>query len=270
MNIKKKLLEFGSRAVRLVLALLIIYASMVFYLVLTERRNAYPRAITHKESREAIANADKYTCATSDGIELEGFGMGDKTKPVILYYPDADEDVAQFLAETAEAKNTYRIGFNYRGSGTNKGAPDEEKVLQDALQIAACVKSHVELFVEPSPIYAGRGTGAILASHILKQENFKSTPILILIDPNISIAQKISDKYRALFPKFLVKSKLSIEESAIKNSIVLQDRSTATLSNEEFLKQYPLPSFKRQGTTLAETLDRLIQPVKDQPKLLED
>lgn len=260
MNIKKKLLEFGSRALRLVLALLIIYASMVFYLVLTERRNAYPRAITHKESREAIASADKYTCATSDGIELEGFGMGDKTKPVVLYYPDADEDVAQFLAETAAAKNTYRIGFNYRGSGNNKGAPDEEKVLQDALQIAACVKSHTELLVDPAPIYVGRGTGAILASHALKQENFKDPVPMILIDPNISIAQRISGKYRALFPKFLVKSKLAIEESAIKNAIVLQDRSTAKISNEEFLKQYPLPNNKREGTTLAEALDKLIQP----------
>lgn len=259
MNIKKKLLEFGSRAVRLALALLIIYASMVFYLVLTERRNAYPRAITHKESREAIALAETFTCKTGDGIELEGFGMGDKTKPVILYYPDADEDVAQFLAETAAAKNTYRIGFNYRGSGTNKGAPDEEKVLADAFQIAECVSRNSELLNGPAPIYSGRGTGAILATKIRAGFHGLDQPI-ILIDPNISVAQKISDKYRALFPKFLVKSKLAMDEKDLKNALVLEDRSTAKLSNEEFLKQFPLPSNKRGGTTLVEALDKIIKP----------
>ena len=54
MKIKDAVLGTVSRILRFAGILLVIYVSMVFYLALTERRNAFPRAITHNEAREAI------------------------------------------------------------------------------------------------------------------------------------------------------------------------------------------------------------------------
>ena len=65
-----------SRIFRFVLAIAIIYVCMVFYLMLSERRIAFPKAIKHKEAREAIADTtmvQKVSCKISDDIILEGF-----------------------------------------------------------------------------------------------------------------------------------------------------------------------------------------------------
>jgi hypothetical protein len=100
MKIKELALGTLSRILRYAGILLLIYISMVFYLALTERRNAFPRAITHNEAREAIADkARAINCTLDDGTKLEGFVVGNEQNNVILYYPDADEDAAQFLAE---------------------------------------------------------------------------------------------------------------------------------------------------------------------------
>ena len=57
MNLKNGLKSFAGRLLRLLGIIAVLYVSMVFYLALTERRNAYPRAIPHKEARAAIAES---------------------------------------------------------------------------------------------------------------------------------------------------------------------------------------------------------------------
>ena len=70
------------RLLRFAGILLVIYVSMVFYLALTERRNAFPRAIYHKEANEAIqGKARPLTCALEDGVALNGFSMGNENSP---------------------------------------------------------------------------------------------------------------------------------------------------------------------------------------------
>jgi hypothetical protein len=72
-------------------------------------------------------------------------------------------------------------------------------------------------------VIAGRGTGAILATKMVKKEN-----ITILIDPVWSIADAISDKYRFLYPKFLVRADVKIEKKDISTSnniVILSDRA---------------------------------------------
>ena len=92
-NLAFRLLRFAG-------ILAVIYVSMVFYLALTERRNAYPRAIPHKEARATIAgHAQSIICTLEDNTVLEGWKLGEAGTPTLLYYPDADEDAAQFLAE---------------------------------------------------------------------------------------------------------------------------------------------------------------------------
>ena len=128
MDMRKTVLNLGLRALRLAGGLLLIYASMVFYLALTERQNAYPRAITHNEAQAAIQKVSStLTCTLEDGIALEGWSIGNAQDPSLLYYPDADEDAAQFLAEVQGIEGYNLVAFNYRGSANKRnGAAIEE------------------------------------------------------------------------------------------------------------------------------------------------
>ena len=210
-----------SRILRFTGILLIIYVSMVFYLALTERRNAFPRAITHNEARAAIAeNAKNINCTLDDGTVLEGFVIGNEHNNVLLYYPDADEDAAQFLAELDSLPGYAAATFNYRGSGNNKGTPSQETFESDAQMIYECAS---QINGKEPEIVAGRGTGAILATKKVKTDN-----LVILIDPVLSIADAISEKYRILYPKFLVRADIKIEKkdiSTTKNIVILSDRA---------------------------------------------
>jgi hypothetical protein len=72
-------------------------------------------------------------------------------------------------------------------------------------------------------VVAGRGTGAILASKFVK-----STETTLLIDPVLSIAVAISDKYRILYPKFLIRANVEIHVNDIsdaQNVVILSDRA---------------------------------------------
>ena len=221
MKIKELALGTLNRILRFAGILLIIYISMVFYLALTERRNAFPRAITHNEAREAIADkAKNISCTLEDGTVLEGFVIGNEQNSVLLYYPDADEDAAQFLAELDSLPGYAAATFNYRGSGNNKGTPSQETFESDAQMIYECA---TQINGKTPQVVAGRGTGAILAS-----KQAKKSTTTILIDPVLSIAVAISDKYRILYPKFLVRADVEInvkDLSEAKNAVILSDRA---------------------------------------------
>lgn len=221
MKVKEAVLGTASRILRLAGIILVIYISMVFYLALTERRNAFPRAITHNEARTAIADkAKNINCTLDDGTVLEGFIIGNEHNNVLLYYPDANEDAAQFLAELDSLPGYAAASFNYRGSGNNKGTPSQETFESDAHMIYECAS---QINGKEPEIVAGRGTGAILATKKAKKDNF-----VVLIDPVLSIADAISEKYRFLYPKFLVRADIKIEKkeiSATKNIVILSDRA---------------------------------------------
>jgi hypothetical protein len=228
---------------------------MVFYLALTERRNAYPRAITHNEARTAIADkAKSISCTLDDGTVLEGFVVGNKQNNILLYYPDADEDAAQFLAELDSLPGYAATTFNYRGSGENKGTPSQETFVTDAQMIYECA---TQINGKAPKVIAGRGTGAILATKMVKKEN-----ITLLIDPVWSIADAISDKYRLLYPKFLVRSDLKIEKSDISTSnniVILSDR--ARFNDRTSAVQQAFGSVnlsKRASETLSEAIQNVI------------
>ena len=188
---------------RLAGILVVIYVSMVFYLALTERRNAYPRAIPHKEARAAIeGRAQGINCTLQDGTVLEGWKMGGAGTPTLLYYPDADEDAAQFLAELDSISEITLITFNYRGSGNNKGTPSGENWGVDSREILECAS---QVNGKRPEFIVGRGTGAILAFN-----NSDRQTKLILIDPVETIAEALVYKYRFLYPEFLVRAKDSI------------------------------------------------------------
>ena len=244
MKLKQAVLGTLSRILRIAGALLIIYVSMVFYLALTERRNAFPRAITHNEARTAIADkARNINCTLDDGTKLEGFVVGNEQNNVLLYYPDADEDAAQFLAELDSLPGYAAATFNYRGSGENKGTPSQETFVPDAQMIYECA---TQINGSAPKVVSGRGTGAILATKMVKKES-----IIILIDPVLSIAEAISDKYRLLYPKFLVRADVKIEEkdiSAVQNAVILSDRARFSDRNHNIIQVFKGINLSKRGS----------------------
>lgn len=255
MKIKDAVLGTVSRILRFAGILLVIYVSMVFYLALTERRNAFPRAITHNEAREAITGkAKSINCTLDDGAILEGFVIGNENNDVLLYYPDADEDAAQFLAELDSLPGYAAVTFNYRGSGENKGTPSQETFETDAQMIYECAS---QINGNAPQVVAGRGTGAILAS---KQAN-KNT--VILIDPVLSIANAVSDKYRILYPKFLVRADVKIKKSDIlttNNILILSDRARFSDRNHTVGQTLGIVNLKkRNAEPLSEAILNVIK-----------
>ena len=253
--------SFFFRVLRFAGVLAVIYVSMIFYLALTERRNAFPRAITHTEANQAIAGkTQNASCTLEDGTLLWGWVMGSRTTPVILYYPDAEEDAAQFLAEVDTSSAMTLIAFNYRGSGENKGNPSQETFESDAKHIAECAAQ-----ISPNGIsfFAGRGTGAILAA----QQQSKDARY-ILIDPIFSIADAISSKYRALYPKFLIRANVGVDTTRLKQiedkSFIVYDRAkfdTRTEQNTADLAN--APKLYRKGGFLQPILQQIIASTKN-------
>ena len=107
-------------------------------------------------------------------------------------------------------------------------------------------------------IVAGRGTGAILATKKVKKNN-----TTILIDPVLSIADAISDKYRLLYPKFLVRANVSISPSDISeasNIFILSDR--ARFSDRSHMVEQALEGIKlskRAAEPLSEAILNVIK-----------
>ena len=257
MNFKQALSGTVSRILRFIGIVAVLYISMVFYLALTERRNAYPRAISHNEARAAIQETAKSAeCTLEDGTILNGWIVGNNDVPALLYYPGADEDAAQFLAEMGTTNELRLIAFNYRGGADNKGTPSQETFEPDAKAIAECASQLAGGSVQ---YLAGRGTGAILAA-----EQLGNNQALILIDPVESIADALAKKYRFLYPKFLVRATLRMPEKELskrQNQVsILFDRKSERDGAHIVFRMIPnSKAVERLGGTLKEALLKNIQ-----------
>ena len=256
-GVMKLLKNLAFRLLRIAGILAVIYVSMVFYLALTERRNAYPRAIPHKEARAAIVgHVQSISCTLEDKTVLEGWKLGEAGTPTLLYYPDADEDAAQFLAELDSIEGITLVTFNYRGSGNNKGTPSGENWGPDAQEILECATQVNGMRPE---FVVGRGTGAILAFN-----NSNRQTRSVLIDPVERIAEALVYKYRLLYPKFLVRAKDSINTGENGPSIyqvgILQDRAQFVDRNQKSIQKLKGATvWNRDGASFREVLIKILR-----------
>ena len=252
----KLIKNLAAKLLRFVGILAVIYVSMVFYLALTERRNAYPRAIPHKEARAAIdGKAQGISCTLEDGTVLEGWKLGETGTPTLLYYPDADEDAAQFLAELDRIEGITLATFNYRGSGNNKGTPSGENWGGDSREILECA---TQVNGNRPEFIAGRGTGAILAFN-----NSDKQTRLILIDPVERISDALVYKYRFLYPMFLVRAKDSINTerngpSIYQVGIMLDRAGFVDRSQKSIQKLKGATVWKRDGDSFRDILIKIL------------
>lgn len=255
-NISEKIIHFfrdsAFKLLRFVGILAVIYISMVFYLALTERRNAFPRAIYHKEANEAIqGKAKTLTCTLEDGTVLNGFTLGNENAPVMLYYPEADEDAAQFLAQIDTLSDINIVTFNYRGSAQNKGTPSEETFAQDARHIAECA---AQVNSRAPQILVGRGMGAISAIN-----QYSNNKQIILIDPIFDIADAIHQKYGFMYPKFLVRTNFMVDADKLKSTqnnitVIFDKKNLESRTRLEYSKLEGSKFFVRNGESLKKVL----------------
>lgn len=251
--------NFALRIIRFAGAIVLIYVSMVFYLALTERQIAFPRAITHKEANQAIqGKVQSLSCTLEDGVLLQGWQLGKTDDPTLLYYPDTDEDAAQFLAEVGQLENLTLVAFNYRGSGNNKGTPSSETFEGDGKQIAECT---AQLNGQKPAYIAGRGVGAILASEQAGAQK-------IFIDPVYSIADKINEKYRLLYPKFIIRTNIQMSKDIshiVPNGIIIiQDRKSQEAATSKVLRSISADTLiQTEGAPLKEKIQQAIKNFAD-------
>ena len=244
--------ESTFRLLRIAGILLVIYISMVFYLALTERRNAFPRAIYHKEANEAIqGKAKSLTCTLEDGSALNGFTLGNESDPIMLYFPEADEDAAQFLAQVDSIPGVDIVTFNYRGSAQNKGTPSEETFESDAKQIVECA---AQINGKAPQFLVGRGMGAILAINL-----HQNSEQIILIDPILDISDAIHQKYGFMYPKFLVRTNFKASADKLKNTqnnitVLFDKKQFEERTKAEYSKLEGAKFFVRNGESLQKVL----------------
>jgi len=240
------------RLLRILGILVLVYFSMVFYLMLTERQQAYPRAITHQESRKHIESTSiPIHCVLPDKTILNGWKSKHQSKKSILYYPDSEEDAAQFLAST-NTLDFEVIAFNYRGSAGNKGRASQQTFLDDSKAILECAQQ-----INPNLILAGRGVGAIVASHRVTKDQ-----LLILIDPIPSIKEQVNEKYRFLRPKFLIRDTTKLKDLSTgneKNILLIQDKiEKAKFTQNSIQNHKKVKVFSRNGDDFVKVLQNAL------------
>src|SRR5574344_2133841 len=244
-TIKDFLLKNFFRLLRILGILAIIYASMVFYLKLSERHIAYPRAIENKAARAMLPGGSERSCALGDGIALQGWVLNDSA--------------AAFLAEVSSIKNVRLITFNYRGSAGNPGTPEAKYAAKDAHGIAECALASAR---GGAVVISGRGIGA---AHALNENNTVHASQAILIDPAKSTAAEIHRKYGVFFPEFIAGKGVFIREpisSPSRGIVILEDHRERSSLTAEVLRSLGNKAVykERGGGTLADALSVFFDP----------
>ena len=115
---------FFFKILRMIGIFALLYICLLFYMVLSERRLAFPRAEADKVSEDALREG-ALLCHAEDGKKLQGWSMNDSFPETVLYFADGGEDAATFLAHAKKISGFRFITFNYRGAAGSEGSPGE-------------------------------------------------------------------------------------------------------------------------------------------------
>jgi len=211
MNAFKK---FLFKILRMIGILALVYICLLLYMVLSERRLAFPRAEADKASEEALRDG-ALLCHVEDNKKLQGWVVNDSLSETVLYFADRGEDAATFLAHAKKIPGFRFVTFNYRGAAGSEGTPGEKFYAADIDAMVGC--AHAD-----SPIFIGHGTGAIAAYNSLAKGLGKRA---ILVDPVESFRSALSARYRIFFPEFLsrTQAKMNFENRETPLPIVILD-----------------------------------------------
>ncbi len=238
------------KALRLTAVFAIIYLCILFYMVVSERRYAFPRAQADKASAKSLEK-NAVLCLTEDGKRLQGWILNDSAPNTVLYFSDAGEDAATFLANARQFSAVRLVGFNYRGSAGSEGSPGEKLFEDDIRSMIKCAGS-------PNPGFLGHGTGAIAAYNSFAKGLGKKA---VLVDPSESFGERLADRYRIFFPEFLsrTKTRMQFDGKTERATVVLDNPRQRGLA-QKLLTAHPdrFTVVERNGGSLLEILKVLL------------
>lgn len=233
----------------------LVYICLLLYMVLSERRLAFPRAEADKVSEEALRQG-AMLCHVEDGKKLQGWVVNDSLSETVLYFADRGEDAATFLAHAQKMKGFRFVTFNYRGAAGSEGTPGEKYFSSDIEAMVGCARAESLFFI-------GHGTGAIAAYNSLAKGLGKGA---ILVDPVESFRSALSARYRIFFPEFLsrTRAEMNFENGETPIPIVILDdpRRSEVVHNllnehsEKFVK------VEREGKSLIHVLQNELLKMK--------
>ncbi len=237
------------KMLRLVAIFAILYLCLLLYMVVSERRYAFPRAQTDKASAESLEK-NAVLCPTEDGKKLQGWILNDSAPNTVLYFPDAGEDASTFLSNAKRISDVRLVGFNFRGSAGSEGTPGEKFYESDLRSMVKCAGS-------PSPIFLGHGTGAIAAYNSFADGLGKKA---VLVDPSESFGARLAERYRLFFPEFLsrTKTRMRFDSEKVRAAVVLDNPRKRELA-QKLLTAHPehFEVIERGGNSLLDILDSL-------------
>jgi alpha/beta superfamily hydrolase len=135
-----------------------------------------------------------------DGTVLEG-AVYEPQNPqtTLLVFVGRSHDAVGLINRLAECYSHVRVvTFNYRGYGKSQGRADEEKLLEDSLEIARLVaKNYGQFYI------LGFSIGSSMAAYVASKQETKALFLLGAFDSIHNLAQQ---RYRFL-PSWLIRYK---------------------------------------------------------------
>lgn len=244
--------KFFFKTLRLLAIFAIIYVCILFYMAISERRYAFPRAQADKTAAETLEK-HAVLCRTNDGKKLQGWILNDSLSNTVLYFADTGEDAATFLENAKGISNVRIVGFNYRGSAGSEGSPGEKFYEGDVLAMIGCAGSE-------NPIFLGHGTGGIAAYNAFVKGYGKKA---ILVDPYENFRDKLSGRYRIFFPEFLIRTKIGMrfDGEGTKRATIVLDNPGRRESVQKILDAHPekFDVIDRKGASLLKILKEILE-----------
>ncbi len=252
MNALKNIL---FKILRLIGIFALIYVCLLLYMVMSERRLAFPRAEIDDASESALRD-NAVLCHVENDKKLQGWILNDSLPTTALYFADRGEDAATFLANAKRISGFRLVTFNYRGSAGSEGTPGEKYYDSDIRAMVGCAHSNDLIFI-------GHGTGAIAAYNSFASGLGKGA---LLVDPAESFSSALSARYRIFFPKFLSRTHSRMifsEEQSNPATVIADDPRRGELVRNllnKHSKKFTL--VEREGNSLLEVMQAELTKIK--------
>ena len=172
MNALKNIL---FKILRLIGIFALIYVCLLLYMVMSERRLAFPRAEIDDASESALRD-NAVLCHVENDKKLQGWILNDSLPTTALYFADRGEDAATFLANAKRISGFRLVTFNYRGSAGSEGTPGEKYYDSDIRAMVGCAHSNDLIFIG----HPEESDESVLLSHLKVLENAQIVGMILL------------------------------------------------------------------------------------------
>lgn len=167
--------------------------------VFQERLIFYPRRLDPAalaEIRQRYPRAEEISLSTPDGARLHGWFLAAAAQPapLIIYFGGNAEEISWQLTRAADYPGYALLLMNYRGYGGSTGAPSQDALFADALQLYDNFARRAD--VDPQRIVlVGRSLGSGIAVHLAARRKVAG---IVLLTPYDSLRAVAAHHYRLL------------------------------------------------------------------------